>query len=175
MKVDRIRTPVPLDELIELIDQTGHEVLGWCPGDARCVAWAQLVHEHGRTEPQAAERVSLRGIWNYNFGNRDAPGSAVGAPDVQVFVSVREREVKPDGSEYYTEHLRYAYPDAYTGLCAWWESMRVRWEAIGEMQDPVAFARQLKSKGYYTGSEQVYAARLTEYAAEAAKMWADAH
>jgi hypothetical protein len=167
--VPRARTPVPLDGLLIDLHSAGHEVLGTCPGvDACAVAWAQLVHEHAR---DAEGR--LRGIWNYNFGNRDAPRALVGS-SIAVFESVLEHEDLTTGPAR-VPHLRFAYADAYTGLLAWWAAMRDRWDAVAEMTDPKAFARALKRDHYYTGPESAYAARLAEYEAEALRMWTDLH
>jgi hypothetical protein len=172
--VPRIRTPFPLADLLDELDAAGHEVLVTCPGPDRiATAWAQLVLEHGRTAPQAATVPSLRGLYCYNFGNRDAPHEAATDPAVPCFATVPECEGTACG--WRATHLRYAYPDANAGLVAWWRSMVERWQAVEEMAEPAAFAARLKQAGYYTGSEAEYAASLVELAAEGRRMWGEGH
>ena len=99
MIVARVRTPVDLSELLELLHSCGHSVLGYCPGiDAMATAWAQIVLEHGR------EAHHLRGIWCNNFGNRDASRAEIADATVPIFVTVPEQEFTGAGAPYTAAH-----------------------------------------------------------------------
>ncbi len=174
MIVVATRTPIELNELLVDLDAAGHQVLATCPGvDRLAVAWGQLVLEHGVDAPQVGVARSLRAIYCYNFGNRDAPSACATDPAIAVYVTVPECE--GEQCAWRATHLRYAYEDAYAGAVAWWRSMVERWDAVSVMASPEAFAAQLKSKGYYTGSEAAYARAVAALADEARRRWADLH
>lgn len=172
MIVPRVRTPVPLSTLLDALDAAGHEVLASCPGvDRLAVAWAQLALEHGVDPPQVGHDRMLRGLFNYNFGNRDASAAEIADPGISVFETVAEREVI-NGVETTRVHHRRAYPTAHAGLVAWWEAMRTRWiDAFEVMEDTRAFAIALREAGYYTASAEAYAAALVPLAAQARGIW----
>lgn len=159
MIVPRVRTPVPLLGLAERLDAAAHARLATCPGGDRIrVACAQLELEHGVRDG------ALSGVWDENFGNRDASAEDRADPSVAVFTTVPEREVGPQG-EYHALHVRRAFQSVEEGMQDWWWWMYTRPELYEAMSDPRDFAAALKSLRYYTAPESDYAAGLARLAA----------
>jgi len=152
-----VRTPVPLEDLVDALDAGHHraQLFGLTP-DALAIAAAQLQLEHGIGLVDGT--MSLRGVFGYNLGNHDATGPDRADTSARLFLTVLEREVGASG-EYKAQHVRRAYPDAIAGACGYWETLR---DTFTEAYDAMAagdvdgFVHQLKVCGYFTAAERDY-------------------
>jgi hypothetical protein len=161
MLVARFLTPVPLGDLVDVLDAGHHRLTGESlTPDAYAIAAAQLQLEHGTGTVNGVP--SLRGVFDENLGNHDDDEPTVderpGSP-VTVFQTVPEHEVGAGGKPYQAVHLREAYPDAIEGARGYWQALRddfsAAYGAIGD-GDLVAFVHALKLRHYFTASEADY-------------------
>ncbi len=158
MIVARVRTPIPLEGLEDLLDAAHRDVRAFSlPREAYQLAVAQLKLEHG------TEAGALRGLYNRNFANHDATREDLADPSVPVFQTVPEREVDVHGRGYLQVHTRRAYEDAEAGLMGYWQTLLYGFPEAYEALytgSPEAFAGALKAARYYTADEGAYAREL---------------
>lgn len=157
MLVARFRTPIPLDELVDALDAAHHQLRGiQLSAISLAIAAAQLELEHGTGLVDG--KLCLRGVFDFNEGNRDASSSVRADPSVPIFETVLEREVGPAG-EYHQQHVREAYPDAVAGAVGYWQALL---DTFGHAYDAIvagdvsAFVHALKVRGYFTATEASY-------------------
>lgn len=169
MIVERVRTPIELAELPELV-AAGYSaafpsvVQGpACPDLTRRIAIAQLIAEHGRKDHNPAG--PLWGLFNNNFGNQDAAAAdQLPTPedsDVALFRTVPECE--GTACQRRVQHVRRAFDTAEEGLEAYWLRFDAAYpEALAGMRAGTveAVVNGLAQRHYFTASPAAYLALM---------------
>ncbi len=157
MIVPCVRTPVPLEDLPDVLDAGHHRLRGFgLSPDAIAIAAAQLQLEHG--VGSLAGAPCLAGVYGFNLGNHDASTEERADPAAPIFLTVLEREVGAAG-DYRAQHLRRAYVDATAGAVGYWQTLL---DTFTEAYDAMAagdvdgFVHQLKVRKYFTAAERDY-------------------
>lgn len=156
--VQRYKTNVHIDALRQAQHASFHVLYGTCPGDlflrSACVHnLLELGYDH--------QTLYTLGLWRYNVGNIDA--SWLDRLRYDVFETVLEREVRPDGTEYKQVHRRRAYKALGQGCSAYWEKM-TKYHSVMARGDLTAFALEMKCNKYYTETLEKYTFALLRLA-----------
>lgn len=168
MIVEKVRTPIPIDDLPDIIAGGYIAAFGEdCPDYCLRMAWAQLVLEHGRENKHPDG--DLDAVWCFNLGNQDATRAELADESLAVFQTVPEDEGHGT-SKWKARHTRRAYDTAEDGAEAYWRRLASHYEeglrgmranSIPEFVDGLRRAR------YFTASPAAYQKTITDLVSEA--------
>jgi hypothetical protein len=158
MIVPRLRTPIPLDSLVDALDAAHHQLRGMqLSAMSLAIAASMLELEHGTGIFNGV--LCLRAVLDFNEGNHDEDAAARADPNTPVFNTVPEHEVGAGGVDYHATHVRQAYPDAVAGAVGFWQvlldNFSDAYDAI-VVGDVHAFVMALKLHHYFTATEASY-------------------